>query len=59
MERQRTRANTELRGLHDAWIRGIIVLIGLRTILLPIINRPSGSVVKEEGISRLRAHLRI
>jgi hypothetical protein len=58
MERQRTRENTERRGLHDAWIRGIIVLIGLRTILLPI-NCPSGSVVKEEGISRLRAHLRI
>lgn len=30
---------TECRGLHDAWIRGIIVRTGLRTYL-PSTNRP-------------------
>ena len=44
-------------GLHDVSIRGIILLFSSRTVILPI-TRTSGSVVEEEGISRLRTHQR-
>ena len=52
---EHARTVTERRGLHDAWIRGIIFRTGLCADLPPT-NHPRGSVATDAGIACLRTY---